>query len=120
MEQLTGAAGQKMGLIVKNAWFEANRGQADIQIETTTNTDTISLVVDSSNFDEYTLSGARSQYYIYSPNTYGHVFVSNTYFEGGIDNYVVGEYKTLNVAATNTNNAYRPEIFFAVGVLAAK
>lgn len=116
MQELNGdSTSTGVGLIVKNAWFEANHGQADIQIESTSLSNAISLHVDSSVFDEYVVSGTRSQYYIYSPNSIGNVSVSNSYFEGSIDNYVVGNYKTINVAATTTNNAYRPEIYYSIG-----
>lgn len=103
-----------VGLIVKDGWFEANRGQADIQIGTAS-TNPVSLIVDSTNFADYTVSGSRSQYYIYSPDSSGTVLVSNSTFNGTIDNYVVGSYKTINVNTPNTNNAYRPEIAFAIG-----
>lgn len=116
MQTLTSdASSGGVGLVIKNAWFEANRGQADIQIESTVNSNTISLVVDSSSFDEYVNTGTRAQYYIYSPNAIADVLISNSSFVGTIDNYVVGGYKTINVAATNTDNAYRRDVFSAIG-----
>lgn len=118
MESLNGhptAGAGGVGLVVKDAWFEANHGQADIWIDSTVASGRISLVVDSSSFHTYTNTGTRATYYIYSPNALGSVTASNTWFDGSINNYVVGEYRTINVSATNNDNAYRPDIVSATG-----